>query len=193
VRVNYQSNKVIAFDETGGSDCSDRKYRTEGWAFIMAGGGVYDHLDFSFTTERPDGTAVPLAAGTPGGGGPELRRQLGVLKSFIEGFDYIRMKPADHVIKTNYFVEEPEGVRSVRPSVSALAEIGKAYAIYINGGTRATLEMELPANDYKAEWVNTKTGRVEQADVFTQPGGNRSMISPRYSEDIALRVIRQVD
>jgi hypothetical protein len=90
-------------------------------------------------------------------------------------------------------VEEPEGVRSVRPSVSALAEIGKAYAIYINGGTRATLEMELSANDYKAEWVNTKTGRVEQADVFTHTGGNRSMISPRYSEDIALRVIRQVD
>jgi len=30
VRPNYHLNKVIAFDETGGSDRSDRKYRTEG-------------------------------------------------------------------------------------------------------------------------------------------------------------------
>lgn len=73
VRLNYDLGKVIADDETGGADRSDRKYRTEGWNFILAGGGVYDHLDFSFTPEHPDGTAVPLPPGTPGGGGPELR------------------------------------------------------------------------------------------------------------------------
>ena len=70
-RLNYALNKVIAYDETGGTDRSDRKYRTEGWDFILAGGAVYDHLDFSFTPDREDGTAVPLPPGTPGGGGPE--------------------------------------------------------------------------------------------------------------------------
>ena len=99
VRLNYHLNRAMAFDETGGSDRSDRKYRTEGWEWIMAGGAVYDHLDFSFTTERPDGTAVPLPSGTPGGGGPELRRQLAVLKKFMEGFDFLRMRPADDVVK----------------------------------------------------------------------------------------------
>jgi len=80
VRLNYALNKVVTFDETGGADRSDRKYRTEGWEFILAGGGVYDHLDFSFTPEHEDGTAVPLPPGTPGGGGPELRRQLHILR-----------------------------------------------------------------------------------------------------------------
>ena len=88
VRLNYPLNKVVAFDETGGADRSDRKYRTEGWEFILAGGGVYDHLDFSFTPEHEDGMAVPLPPGTPGGGGPELRKQLRILKEFIEGFDF---------------------------------------------------------------------------------------------------------
>ena len=76
VRPNYHFNRVIALDETGGSDRSDRKYRTEGWEFILAGGGVFSHLDFSFTTDRPDGTRRAPSDGTPGGGGPELRRQL---------------------------------------------------------------------------------------------------------------------
>jgi len=56
---------VIALDETGGSDRSDRKYRTEGWRWLLAGGAVYDHLDFSCTTGIPGGTAVPLSEGTP--------------------------------------------------------------------------------------------------------------------------------
>ena len=75
VKLNYALNKVIANDETGGADHSDRKYRTEAWNFILAGGAVYDHLDFSYTPDREDGMAVPLPAGTPGGGGPELRNQ----------------------------------------------------------------------------------------------------------------------
>ena len=97
-RLNYPLNKVIAFDESGGSDRSDRKYRTEGWDFILSGGGVYDHLDFSFTPDREDGTAIPLPPGTPGGGGPQLRRQLRILKEFIEAFDFVRMSPNPRVI-----------------------------------------------------------------------------------------------
>ena len=93
VKQNYGLNKVIANDETGGSDHSDRKYRTEGWNFILAGGAVYSHLDFSFTPDREDGTALPLPQGTPGGGGPELRKQLQILKEFVEGFDFIKMAP----------------------------------------------------------------------------------------------------
>ena len=54
VRLNYHLDKVIADDETGGADRSDRKYRAEGWDFILAGGGVYDHLDFSFTEVHRD-------------------------------------------------------------------------------------------------------------------------------------------
>lgn len=193
VRFNYHFNKIIAFDETGGSDRGDRKYRTEGWDFILAGGGVYDHLDFSFTTDREDGKAVPLPSGTPGGGGPGLRRQLRILKEFIEGFDFIRMTPNDAVIKSDRITvpQTDNSQTTAKPTVRALAEVAKAYAIYVSGGTRAELVLELPAGSYKADWVNPKTGEVEKSETFGQARGNRTLISPAYTEDIALRVTRE--
>jgi hypothetical protein len=47
VRLNARFHRVIAFDETGGSDQSDRKYRTEGWDWIVAGGAVYEIISIS--------------------------------------------------------------------------------------------------------------------------------------------------
>jgi hypothetical protein len=179
-RANYHLNKVLAFDESGGSDQSDRKYRTEGWDWIMSGGAVYDHLDFSFTTDRPDGSLVPLPPGTPGGGGPELRRQLKILKDFIESFDFIRMSPADEL------VEKTAGSGTVR----VLADPGKAYAIYIHGGSQTDLTLDMPAGNYKTEWLNTKTGKVEKTERLRHSGGKQTLSSPPYSEDIALRVQR---
>ncbi len=66
VTVNFGLNKAIADDETGFKGAADFTYRAEGWDFMLAGGGAYDNLDYSFTPARPDGTAVPRA---PGGGG----------------------------------------------------------------------------------------------------------------------------
>ena len=179
-RANLHLNKVLAFDESGGSDRSDRKYRTEAWDWIMSGGAVYDHLDFYFTTDRPDGSA-PLPPGTPGGGGPQLRRQLKILKNFIERFDFIHMTPADNL------VEKTAGSGTVR----VFAEQGRAYAIYINGGSQVRLTLELPAGNYKAEWLSPKTGNVERAHLLRHPGGKEQFLSPAYSEDIALRLQRE--
>jgi len=191
VRLNYHLSRVIAFDETGGSDRSDRKYRTEGWHWLVAGGGVYDHLDFSFTIDRPNGAAVPLPPGTPGGGGPELRHQLRVLEQFIDGFDFIRMAPRDDIITKSRISPPASDSRSAaRPTVRVLAELAKAYAIYVNGGTQAELDVELPTGCYKAEWLDPRTGRVEKSETFTHARGARTIVSPTYSEDMALRVNR---
>ena len=193
VRLNYGLGKVIADDETGGADHSDRKYRTEGWDFILAGGGVYDHLDFSFSPGREDGMAVPLPPGTPGGGGPGLRRQLAILKEFIEGFDFVRMGPDHTTIASSRIAPAVAGKSQTarEPTVRALAEPGKTYAVYVHGGTRADLVLRLPAGSYRAEWVNTKTGAVEKSETFRHAVGSRAFASPAYAEDIALRVARQ--
>jgi len=182
VRLNYSFNRVIAFDETGGADRSDRKYRTEGWEWIVAGGGVYDHLDFSFTTARPDGSAVPLPLGTPGGGGPALRRQLRILKEFIESFEFVRMKPDNTTIKRNHITLPQAGGSRVssNATVRALSEAGRTYAIYVKGGNQAELLLELPAATYKAEWIDTKTGRSGKSETFNHAGGNKSFVSPEY-------------
>jgi hypothetical protein len=188
VSLNYPLNRVIAFDETGGSDTSDRKYRTEGWDFLMAGGGVYDHLGFSFTPDREDGTAFPLPRGTPGGGGPELRKQLAALKRFIEGFEFLRMRPFDECIESSRIRPEKPGDKARPATVRVLAEPGKAYAVYVNGGRRAEISIRLPAASYAAEWVDTKTGKTLRAEKFRH-AGTKTLSSPDYSDDIALRLM----
>lgn len=187
---NHALGKILADDETGGGDRGDRKYRAEGWRFLLAGGAVYSHLDFSFTTDRPDGSAVPLPEGTPGGGGPALRRQIQVLKEFVEGLPFTRMRPDDSVIQ-KLTLKGPDGGQSPGAAkAGALAERGKAYAVYVNGGPRVELVLDLPAGEYAAEWVSTQTGRVESRTTFEHAGGDKSLTSPAYAEDIALRVLR---
>ncbi|MDP2897206.1 MAG: PA14 domain-containing protein [bacterium] len=326
VAMNYHLNKVIGENETGFRGNKDVTYRTEGWDFIIAGGALYNNLDYSFTPQHPRGTFLDYKS--PGGGSPALRKQLRILKDFIEGFDFIRMAPDNGVIKSGV----PAGMQA-----RALAEKGKAYAIYIhrpsgrsdysvrwtgqvipkysetytfhtvsNDGVRlwvdgklvidnwtdhsvtedegkiqldagrkvnikiefyqggggavaklswsspsqkkeivpedcfllpdgtgkglkgeyfegkdlgklvmtrtdatvnfdwsqrspfdvestqpgVALVLDLPAGRYRAEWVNTLTGKVDKSEVFEHSGGNNTIISPFFPEDIALQVKR---
>lgn len=191
VRLNHAHGRVVAFDETGGADRSDRKYRTEGWAFILAGGAIYSHLDYSFTPEREDGTAVPLPANTPGGGGPDLRRQLRILKEFIEGLDFVRMSPHDVAARASPGVGGAGASKPApRPSALALAGAGRTYAVYLHGGPQTQVTLELRAGHYHAEWVNTLTGSVDKREDLNHAGGSRTLDSPAYAEDIALRLTR---
>jgi len=121
VAMNYHLNKVVGENETGFRGREDVTYRTEGWDFIIAGGALYNNLDYSFTPRHPRGTFLEYKS--PGGGSPALRRQLKILKDFIESFDFIRMAPDNSVIKGGV----PRGMQA-----RALVERGRAYAIYIH-------------------------------------------------------------
>jgi hypothetical protein len=185
VRLNYHLNTVIADDETGGKGIADTPYRKEAWEFILAGGGVFSHLDFSFTCQHPDGTAKLTSE--PGGGGPAIRKQLKVLKNFIERFDFIRMKPADEIVRGGRITVGPgEKPLDVKQVTRVLALHGNTYAIYISSGIHAELLLELPAGAYQAEWVNTKTGATEKEEKIPHSGGNKRLVSPTYKDDIAL-------
>jgi hypothetical protein len=178
VTDNYGLNRVIADDETGFAGSEPKPYRLEGWDFIIAGGAVYDNLDYSFNVGHEDGTAKINA---PGGGGAVLHKQLKILSDFINEFDFIKMSPDDSVIKGGI----PE-----KATARALLEIGRAYAIYINGGGRVQLEIEMPKGKYTAEWINTKTSKIDKDETFDHSGGNRTLQSPNYEDDIALRILR---
>ncbi len=178
VGLNYDLNRVLGDDETGFKGNSDRVYRTEGWQFLLAGGGLYNNLDYSFTTTHEDGTAV-VSAPTPGGGGPNLRRQLTILKDFLSRFDYVHMRPDTSFIKGGL----PKGV-----SVQALTDAGRAYAIYIAGGSKADLVVELPEGKYTVEWLSPLTGKVEKTGGLDHKGGRTTLASPEYQEDVAVRI-----
>ena len=133
VAQNFHLNKVIGDDETGfAGDDRVKPYRLEGWDFLIAGGAVYSNLDYSFAVGHEDGSAEINA---PGGGGPELWRQLKILKDFLEGFDFIHMTPDDSVITAG----TPEGT-----TARALTLPGKAYAIYVKGNGVEKLSINLP-------------------------------------------------
>jgi hypothetical protein len=177
VTDNYGLNRVIADDETGFAGSEPKPYRLEGWDFIIAGGAVYDNLDYSFIVGHEDGTGKVNA---PGGGGAVLHKQLGILSKFINSFDFVKMTPDNSFIK---------GGIPDKATARALVDKGRAYAIYINGGSKAKLLMELPEGKYTAEWINTKNGKTDKNEKFDHPGGNRTLESPEYEDDIALRIL----
>ena len=121
VELNYDLNKPIGDNETGFDGIEDVHYRTEAWNFMTAGGALYNNLDYSFTVGHEDGSFL-IVPGQPGGGGVQLRNQLKLLKEVFTEMDFIRMKPANHL------VDRPHDFSSIR----ILADEGKQYLLYIN-------------------------------------------------------------
>lgn len=183
VARNYALNRAIADDETGFDGNGDFAYRSEAWAFLLAGGSAFSNLDYSFTADREDGSAKVVAP-TPGGGGPALRAQLAYLKRFIEGFDFARMRPDALVVR---------GGVPPKAEARALAEPGRAYAIYVKGGphTAMTLELALPDGEYRAEWHDPAAAKVDRSARVRAEGGRASIQSPPFREDVALKLIRE--
>ena len=63
VEMNFHLNYVIGDNETGFDGIDNTPYRLEAWNFILAGGGLFDNLDYSFTV-RPAGRGWQGAAQT---------------------------------------------------------------------------------------------------------------------------------
>lgn len=182
VAMNYDLNKVIGDNETGFRGTNNLHYRKEAWAFILAGGGLYNNLDYSFTADHEDGTYV-YPASQPGGGNRALREQLRILKKFITGFDFIRMKPVPDLVK---------GGLPGEAKAFALGEEGNAYAVYLSppGAESAELELALPEGTYEVEWLNTLTGEIEKRREIRSTGRVK-LAAPEYSEDAALAIRRK--
>ncbi len=181
VTLNYDLNKVIGENETGFNGQMDSTYRKEAWELILAGGGLFNNLDYSFTTDNEDGT-FQYPAAQPGGGTPAFRMQLSYLKKFIESFNFVAMKPDTTVYA---------GGLTGNNHVYVLAETGKQYAIYWMGGKQVQLELNLPKGNYSLEWMNPLSGMAEKKITLNHAGGKAKLESPAYSEDISLRILRK--
>jgi hypothetical protein len=181
VAMNYDLNKVIGDNETGFRGNTDSAYRMEAWRFILAGGGLYNNLDYSFAAGYEKGN-YQYPSNQPGGGSKALRKQLSYLKRFMESFDFINMRP-DSTTVTG-------GLPSDAIS-QVLSEPGKQYAIYLYRGDKVNLELLLPAGNYECEWLNTLTGKYSDKSFLKNVNGKVTLTSPVYTEDIALRVWRK--
>lgn len=178
VSQNYYLNKVIGDNETGFNGSADETYRMQGWLFILAGGALYNNLDYSFAPGMENGTFV-YPEKQPGGGSTALRQQLSYLKNFMARLDFIRMRPDVSFITGAL----PKGTQ-----IQGLSEVGKQYAVYLHSDKKIDLELNLPAGSYNTTWMNTLSGHEETSKSWIHEGGKITLVTPDYVEDIALRI-----
>ena len=209
VKENRDLRKPIGFDETGFKGTGDAVYRREAWQFLMAGGAVFSNLDYSFTPEHPDGRAK-VKDPTPGGGGPELRRQLSVMKKFFDGLDLTHTS-AD----STFFKAEAGGNHQALGMADRQHDV---YVLYAFSGPGTKIALDLPPRSYRVEWIDPHTGTIlKQSDSDAQgaispekdrgisrPGeasppqrakkgqsGQFVIELPTVKEDIAIRIVAQ--
>lgn len=174
VALNWGLKKPVAFDETS-ARCSAADRRKEAWAFLFAGGAVYNNLDPSFTDTNipPDACA-------------EIRYQLGILQTFVHRFELQFLQPDQTTLR-----QWPLG----SGDAYVLSEPGRTYGVYLksNGGAKtrqSMLVLDLPAGRYQIDWLNPRTGDNDKADPLDHKGGLVRVLTPDYTEDLALRLAK---
>lgn len=124
-----------------------------------------------------------------------------ILADFMKRFDFVKMAAADDVLSGDL-----SGLRA-----RALVEQGRQYAVYVSvsdagpAGTLAErqralgtttfpsreidLVVALPPGRYGAEWIGTTTGQPAGRARFDHAGGARTLHSPAFTTDVALRIV----
>ena len=168
---------MLAFNETGFNGTADDAYRTQGWNFLLSGGGLYGNLDFSFTAGHEDGTDTPRFTGNyNAGGSAAIRAQLAILLRFMQSLPLEAMHPQNDVI-----VGGADGWR-------ALAAPGKAYAAWLPGDGPVAPVVAVPKGQWRAEWVDILTGAVT-TECFTQTTWISTLHGVRRGGGVALRIV----
>ncbi|HTV14475.1 MAG TPA: hypothetical protein VME68_07155, partial [Acidobacteriaceae bacterium] len=167
-----------AYDETGFLGRDDAAYRRQAWNFMLSGGGAFDALDYSFTPGHEDGTDT--APNGPGGGSPELRRELRVLSEFVNGL------PLAHMRADASVVASAPGVVA-----HALAWTGETYAVYFDERGPVTVQLALPSGVYTARWISVMDGSDTGAQEVKADGTATALRSPEFADGIALRIERE--
>lgn len=177
IKMNYHLNKALGDNETGFRGVSDSTYRFEAWRFIMAGGALFNHLDYSFAAGSESGD-FKYDTATPGGGSGTLRKQFSTLKKFMESVEFLKMKPDD-----NFFDDV-----SVRGN--AIAEEGKQYAAYfINDKNLADIVVHVPSGKYLITWLDPVTGGYEKPYAVRSKQNRLVLKVPRHKRDIAMKIM----
>lgn len=189
VANNWHLKKPIGDNETGFDGQENRPYRTEAWEFLLAGGALFNHLDYSFAAGGHEDGSFAYPEKQPGGGNATLRRQFAALKRLIEAFDIAKLAP----VKAGEFIVEgiPKGARA-----SVIAESsGDAWLIYLSdcgGQDEVRLSLKVPSGTFTTTFLDPVEGSATtMATRFHD--GRMPMVIEGYSsrEDLAIRLTRE--
>jgi len=175
---NYGYNLPISFDESGFAVKTESNYRKMAWRFILAGGAVFNNLDYSFVPGQEDGTFEQNSS--PGLGTKALRAQFKILKDFMAGLDFIEMQPSAHLVK-----HAPGFIWQ------GLADEGNTYAFYFEGNGTCNLQLLVSNGNYFAEWIDPATAKILDSNPVKPKDGLLILNGPLVKEDVALRITKK--
>lgn len=176
--LNYGLEKGLSYDETGFLGQTDDAYTRQAWNFMLAGGSVFDGLDYSFSVGHEEGSDVEPNG--PGGGSRELRRRLKILSQFLQGLPLAEMRPDFSLVK------QAAGVVA-----HTLSSAGGEYAVYLDGNGPTELTLNLPPGEYSLIWVDVVSGETKVGGTLQHGGGVRVVKSPAFRNGIAMRISRR--
>lgn len=179
VSDNYNLDKVIGLNETGFKGTGDDYYRKQAWTFLLAGGGLYNNLDYSFCVGHEDGSFT-VNDPTPGGGSPALRKQLFRLREFLESFEFVKLTPSKKLVSSI----------ANDAAFEMLAEAGQQYAFYTPNPKGVALTIDLPAGRYEGFWLDPVSGKQTAIPAFDHNGGGKRFEVPNVPQDAAMKLVR---
>lgn len=198
VSDNAHINAPIGENETGFRGTEDYLYRTEGWDFLVAGGALYNNLDYSFSTDHPSGTQEDYSS--PGGGSEALRTQLGILKRTFDGLPipHLKPQPAQFAVATGDLI------------VSAIGDDRDQFLIYAHVALPdkrkdqpdanfeqtikdVSLTLQLPDGEFYIKSIDTRTGKFTKLQASSIDDQTITVSLPPFQTDIAVRCMRLVD
>lgn len=175
VWMNYAWKRPVGFDESGFAGSSDTTYLRQAWQFMLAGGAIFNNLDYSFFVGYEDGKGINDA---PGGGSATLRKQLKYLRSFIESFDFVKMAPDFHI------VHHSPGLQW-----QAISEPGKQYAVIFTGVPTDWVKLNLPEGNYRYEFISPFSGEILKKDVINVNNNAMTKLDfPLFEHMVGLKI-----
>lgn len=175
---NRELGIPVGCDETGFLGFRDADYRVQAWRFLLAGGALFNNLDYSFSPGLEDGT--DFQPESPGGGSPALRRQLRFLSSFMHALPFLRMQPDLQLV-----------VHSPGAHTQALSLRGQVYALHIQGRGPMVLKLQLGEGHYKVAWFRPESGGEAGKQRVEHQGGVLTLTTPEFAEDLVARIEKE--
>lgn len=174
VHLNYAWNRPICFDESGFAGSDDETYLRQAWQFMLAGGAMFNNLDYSFSVGHEKGDGQNNA---PGGGSPELRKQLKFLLKFLRSLDFVHMHPD---VTTVFHAPGLE--------TFGISQYAKQYAFCLSGRSGGTMTLSLPAGKYNYQFVSPAGGKLVREGEFEAAGAPAVIDVPTETELLGLKI-----
>ena len=174
VAQNFALNLPVGENETGFKGTADEHYRMEAWEFMLAGGALFNHLDYSFAVGSEDGTFA-MKDPTPGGGGVALRKSFQFLRRFLESLDLAKMHPAPKLIRKG----APEHWR-------AIGDGATRFAGYAKGAAPTEIEFALPDGRWRQRWFDVHDGALLLEGTVEAKDGAVILKLPDCCSEVAL-------